>query len=544
MALLDLIKHNKIKGPQFINSDKLDTRISMLDELLDKVGDDQKEIIEREKKLISVGNLGEENVIYELKHSRENMLVIHDVTIENQVRDSQIDFVLITRRGIIVLETKRLEGDIEINSEGEFTRIFKTAQGKVYKKEGIYSPITQNRYHLDAIEDLLSNGRIAKGIPMYSLVVIANPKTIVNKTYARREIKEVIVKFDQLNNAIEKLLANSEYDLSDSKMIEIGDYILENDRPRVYDYVQKLHLVLKEEKENDTVKETDIIDDESIAKEHTDDSLYEDLRKYRFKKATEFNLKPYFIFNNDQLSNLVLKKPTNKEEFLAVEGMTPKKYEAYGTDILAIIQKDSSGVQSDAPTITDEHKSENTEPIVQSGKANADADEQPTDPLYEALRKYRWKKAQSLNLKPYFVFSNNQLENLSKVKPTSKDAFLAVNGMSQEKYNQYGEDVLAIIKSETNVQSGEKEHQSMQSNNPASNNEDYTKDPRYEALRKYRWAKSQELNIKPYFIFNNEQLFLLLKENPKSQDEFVRLNGFDNSKYQQYGEDILKIING
>ncbi len=443
MGIFDLFRHNIIDGPEFINSNKLDMRIKILDELLDQVGDDQKEIIENEKRLITAGNLGEENVIYELKHSKESMLIIHDVTIENRVKDSQIDFVLITRHGLIVLETKRLQGDIEINNEGEFTRLFKNAQGKVYKKEGIYSPVTQNRYHIDALTDLLTKNGFSSRIPMYSLVVIANPKTIVNKTYAKREIKDQIVKFDMLNHAIEKLLDNSDYDMSDNKMIEIGDLILDNDRPRVYDYVQKLHLVLKDKNSSESVEETAVIDDETVAKEHTDDTLYEALKSYRFEKAKAMNYKPYFIFTNEQLSQLVLKKPVNRDEFLAVQGMTPKKYEMYGFDIIGIIKSD---VQNKTGRQIEKSSSQDAPTEIEKTTEQS-SDTSSYNQLFEKLRTYRWKKAKELNVKPYFIFTNEQLENLIKAKPKTKEQFINIPGFGENKWVRFGEDIIGIINS-------------------------------------------------------------------------------------------------
>ena len=75
MGLLDLIRHNKIKGPTFWNENKDDGKASTLKSLIDRVGDDQKEKLETELKKVEIGNQGEENVIYELKHSKKDMII-------------------------------------------------------------------------------------------------------------------------------------------------------------------------------------------------------------------------------------------------------------------------------------------------------------------------------------------------------------------------------------------------------------------------------------------------------------------------------------
>ena len=135
MGLLDLFRHNKIKEPIFYNEHD-DERLKSLEELLDKVGDDQKQLILDEMNLIQIGLSGEKNVIFELMHSTNPIVFLHDVTLPNVMTDSQIDFIVITRKGLIVLETKKLIGDVTIDSEGNFTRYFKNSKGEVYKKEG------------------------------------------------------------------------------------------------------------------------------------------------------------------------------------------------------------------------------------------------------------------------------------------------------------------------------------------------------------------------------------------------------------------------
>ena len=418
MGLLDLIRHNKIKGPTFWNENKDDGKISTLKSLIDRVGDDQKEKLETELKKVEIGNQGEENVIYELKHSKKDMIILHDITIEDSVKDSQIDFIIITKNGIVVLETKLLTGDIEINNYGDFVRIFKNAQGKVYKKEGIYSPITQNKYHIDALSNLLVSAKLIKTFPIYSLVVIANPKTIVNKTFAKKEIKDQIVKYDQLNNVIDSLFENSDYDFADNKLMEIADFILSKDSPREYDYVKKFNLELKETSEIE--ENLKVIDDIKDTMVNRDDTLYEALKKYRFEKSKLLNIKPYLIFNNEQLGDLVLKKPTTKDDFIKLSGFGIKKYEEYGKEIIDIILNDGKIMQQNNIAINEK--------------------------LYNSLKKYRFEKSKELNIKPYFIFNNEQLDELISSTPKSIEDLKKLKGFTDNKCSSYGEDIINIIK--------------------------------------------------------------------------------------------------
>lgn len=417
------IKHRRIKGPEFINENTEDNRLEELRSLHNRVGDDQKPIIEREIKLIEVGIAGEKNVIYELKHSKTPMLVLHDITLN----DSQIDFLLITKSAIIVLETKKLVGDIEINNDGDFIRYYKNAQGKVYKKEGIYSPITQNKYHVDKVRELLINNKFIKKFPIYSLVVIANPKTIINKTYAKKNIKEKIVKYDQVNDKIEEILnENNDFDFSDDRMYEIADFLARESKDREYNYITKLGLILKDDSQ--VVEDVKVIDSEEDNQNIVDDNLYEVLRKYRLEKAQELCYRPYMIFNNKELEELVLKRPNTREELLAITGFSDAKVNRYGDDIIKIIQEDVGN------KVNDDYEFSSLE----------------VSSLEEELKEFRRVKSIEENIKPYIIYTNQQLQELVDNKPTNKEELLQMNGFGEVKVEKYGDAIIEIIKRSEN----------------------------------------------------------------------------------------------
>ena len=424
MGLLDLIKHNKIKEPMFYNEHE-DIRIKTLNDLLNKDGDDKKQLLEEEKKYVEIGLEGEKKVIYELMRSKYPLIFIHDVTIENGFHDSQIDFIVITKKGLFVLETKKLIGDITIDNEGNFIRYFKNSKGEVYKKEGIYSPITQNTYHIDALRKLFETNKIAKNINIYSLVVIANQKTIINKNYAPKYIKNRVIKYDQLTAAIYREIENSANitDISDSKMLEIAELIMKNDTQKSIDYISKFELSLIEDQNEDVQVIEDLSEDNSYS---TNDQLYEQLKEYRLNKSKELNIQPWMIFNNDTLANLVLNKPANKNDFLKIQGLGEKKYESFGCDILSII---NPGVEEFDEKEQEQQKISDTQKLA----------------VYNKLKQYRYNKANELNYKPYFIFTNEELDNIVANMPKTKEELLQINGFGEKKVELYGKDILNII---------------------------------------------------------------------------------------------------
>ena len=423
MGILDIFRHNKIKDPIFFNEHE-DLRLKSLDELIDKVGDDQKAKLEEEKNYVLIGLSGEKNVIYELMHSSYPLVFLHDITLENGFHDSQIDFIVITKKGLIVLETKKLIGDITIDNEGNFIRYFKNSNGEVYKKEGIYSPLTQNRYHVDALKNLLSNNKFSKNIPIYSLVVIANAKTIINKKYAKEYIKKQVIKFDQLNEYIANLIqSDNGIDISDTKMLEIAEVINNNDTKKSFDYIKKFNLKLIEK---NNIEETIVIDETNDTNYDTTDTLYESLKKYRFNKSKEQNIPAYKIFTNETLSNIVLSKPKTKNEFIFIPGLSEEQYDKYGKDIINIIYPDI--------VIDDVNNKEN----IQITK-------EIEEKLYKKLRQYRYNKAQELKYEPYFIFSNAVLDAIIQTLPKTKEELLLIKGFGEKKVELYGKDIIDII---------------------------------------------------------------------------------------------------
>ncbi len=73
---------------------------------------------------------------------------------------------------------------------------------------------------------------------------------------------------------------------------------------------------------------------------YDDERLRDRLKKYRYEKAKELNYKPYFIFMDRTLNELIIKKPVNYNELRKVEKFADKKIKQYGIDILMIIQEE------------------------------------------------------------------------------------------------------------------------------------------------------------------------------------------------------------
>lgn len=67
--------------------------------------------------------------------------------------------------------------------------------------------------------------------------------------------------------------------------------------------------------------------------------LFEELKKWRKEKAYKERIRPYIIFSDSSLIEIVNNMPKTKEELLEIRGVGTKKIEAYGDNILEIIKK-------------------------------------------------------------------------------------------------------------------------------------------------------------------------------------------------------------
>lgn len=253
------------KEPIFLkeNSSAVE-QIEKLKEFYEKVNDEGKIIIDNDIKLLEAGIYGENQIIFELKNSHMPMAVLQDVYLEHNGLSAQIDFMIFTRGFIFVVECKNLVGNITIDNAGNFTRIFD--YGKYKKKEGLYSPVTQNKRHLELIKQKvldkqtnIISKKIAERIfeqSFKSVVVLSNPKTALSAKFAPKEIKNSVIRADQLVEYIKKANANYGPEFSTEKsMLETANSYLKAHIENEKDYTEKYNEYLINENVEQTFQE-------------------------------------------------------------------------------------------------------------------------------------------------------------------------------------------------------------------------------------------------------------------------------------------------
>ncbi len=386
--------------------------------------------IENHLKLFSIGQTGENQVLFELQNAMLPFLILHDVYLEFEDYQAQMDFVIITHKFILVLEVKKLFGNIHVTDKGEFQRVI-TKNNRVVSKEGMYSPINQVERHVEILEKLLkSNGTITK-CPVRYAVTFANPKTILDiSSTAPATIQSSVVRHDQIKTFLKnELQKKSPVFMLDQRLYQIAESILQN------------HIQKPFNEENyvlDLQKGT--TNSRAANNQEADEELKNRLVAYRSKKAQELNRKPYHIFTNKVLDEILVKQPTTSEELLEIAGVGPKIISDFGKDIVAIIRKECQSVDEK------NHSKENDHVTSPKRDSNHISNKENKNLLKMSLVEFRTTRSKDLDVKPYYIFTNRTLEDILIKRPSSMKELLNVEGIGSKKAEEFGQGIINLIK--------------------------------------------------------------------------------------------------
>lgn len=323
--------------------------ILKLEQLKKNAREDLRREIESQIRLAKYGEQGENNIAFELKNSGMNMFVLRDLYLEIDGMSAQIDYMVVTRKIIFVIECKNLYGNIKIDNKGAFIRILENGEEK-----GMYSPVTQNERHLQVIKKVRAASKNIIGKMIFekyfeknykSIVVLANPQTVLYDRYAPKEIKQQVIRYDQLIKYIKKM--NDESDISSysiEEMTKVAEFFRDIAISKKSDYaVRYEELVEAERKAVEVLEEKPKWKKKEFEKDEKEDtgneSLVHKLKQYRLRESRKNNIKPYYIFNDAQMEDLIQKNPKNEQELLNVAGFGPAKVDKYGSDILKILSE-------------------------------------------------------------------------------------------------------------------------------------------------------------------------------------------------------------
>ncbi|MBK5262455.1 MAG: HRDC domain-containing protein [Peptostreptococcaceae bacterium] len=161
---------------------------------------------------------------------------------------------------------------------------------------------------------------------------------MLNIKYATKEMKTKVIRADQLIEYIKKVNKEPGLDNSSFKSMEdLAQSFLKMCSSNKMDYTKKYKDILNAD--SDSIEKDGSVIEVKKEVELKSDELVKQLRAYRLGKSREEDVKPYFLFNDKQLEDLMEKMPRNKEALKAISGFGDIKCEKYGTEIISIINK-------------------------------------------------------------------------------------------------------------------------------------------------------------------------------------------------------------
>lgn len=276
--------------------------------------------VDKDIRLLELGIKGEEDILYELSNANLGLYVLRDVRIEIDDSVAQIDYVVISKKYTYLIECKNLIGNIKVDNTGQFQREYEYNNKKI--KESIFSPYVQATRHKDVLEKVWKSRHNKFDVFYFKkhfdrlykpLVVLANSKAILDISKAPKDIRNNIIRLDQLVNYIKRDLNTTD----------------------------SMPVLTKKEMESHAKNWMEINSDKyhSIAKRYIDevDDLKNKLLEFRKDKSSKRNIREDYVFSDGELIEILNKHPKTKEELGEI--LSEVKVKFHGEEILDILNK-------------------------------------------------------------------------------------------------------------------------------------------------------------------------------------------------------------
>jgi len=157
--------------------------------------------------------------------------------------------------------------------------------------------------------------------------------------YATADIKKSTIRCDQLITHIKKLhdLNKDGHWFPEEGMYKVAEILMAHHKENVVDYTQKYGLTQLDQPAE--VKEEPVMPYKSDSTPIEETPIYKELREYRLLTSRSENIKPYYIFNNAQMEQIISLMPETYDQIKQINGFADGKCNKYGDAIINIIKK-------------------------------------------------------------------------------------------------------------------------------------------------------------------------------------------------------------
>ena len=293
--------------------------------------------------LFKIGELGESKVLDELKYSFYPMNIIKDISINIGEFHCQIDFLIITKKSIYLIECKNNGANLKIDSNGSFYLV------KEGKKNRIFSVLNQIERQKMILEQLDFDVDIKNIQP---IIVYANEETgieIEDETILRGID---VINLDRLNSLIrekekdlEEIYTEEEIEIIKNKlldpMLKHSDYVEENSKKwDEFELRKQLEKNINEKKALEKIAErnsTKSIKANNDGSKISRDEFGEILEKYLIRKSEKLGVTTTSLMTEMMKDEVLEKMPTTVAQLSKLLVSNSVFFHKISSDLLSMI---------------------------------------------------------------------------------------------------------------------------------------------------------------------------------------------------------------
>ncbi|MCM3586898.1 NERD domain-containing protein [Mesobacillus maritimus] len=180
-------------------------------------------LIERDLRSFMSGYRGEKATEYHLNFLDDKKHhIFGGLRLPHEQHHFQMDTPILSRKYILILETKNIGGELYFTEE-------QFSQESFYGRKGYKNPIVQVNRHKEQLQDWLESHRLPT-IPLIPLVVLSNPSAIIRTDDP--SILKKVCKVENLKNKLLDLTSSYTKDhLTERSLKKASRLLLEDDTP-------------------------------------------------------------------------------------------------------------------------------------------------------------------------------------------------------------------------------------------------------------------------------------------------------------------------
>ncbi len=155
---------------------------------------------------------------------------------------------------------------------------------------------------------------------------------------------------------------------------------------------------------------------------------------YRDRRAEALDRPPFKVLSDRALMNMSQRAPRSLSELGQIRGLPRRLPHKIRRRLLTVIEE---GLRDDPP--------QRPEPA-----SNSRPDRETID-RYEALRRWRNRRAKERGVEPDVVLSNRTLHILANRTPTTLEALAATGALSDWEHQEYGREIVALLRRQRRI---------------------------------------------------------------------------------------------